>query len=91
MIREALIIIHNSLIKTFIKMENIARRGQLKPNSGDSAQSAAQDLSTQIKTTCSVVPQLLTCASQSDDQAFNSAAMSAAGAVQGFFLLFDSI
>ena len=65
------------------KMEEQAAKGQLRANPGDDRQAAAQQLSTQVKTTCSVVPQLLTCAAQTDDSALNSAAMSAANAVQG--------
>lgn len=62
------------------QLEELAKRGQLRPLPGENAQEAAKDLSKQVKTTCSVVPQLLTCAAQSDDVALNGAATTAADA-----------
>ena len=62
------------------QLEESANRGVLKPLPGENKDQAASNLSKQVKTTCSVVPQLLTCAAQSDDAALNGAATTAADA-----------
>ena len=64
------------------QLEDAARRGSLRALPGETAEAAAANLSKQVKTTCSVVPQLLTCAAQSDDAALHSAATTAADAAQ---------